>query len=213
MMNDTAMENVADLARIQQKKVKEYVALNRLHQPAGFSALKTACYDPRINESYHIHQETFVVRKPVAQVWHAYKSINPKEAWNGAMVSFGLQFARSSNTLSYVNDRYTGMEVGQVIVLHLRLLLGLLNIAVAHEVVEVNEAEKLIKLCYMEGGASEGSQWINLRETADGFTEVFHKTLYKSNSPFRDKWLYPRLHTKAIGEFHENVKRKAESGG
>jgi len=213
MMNATARENVADLTKIRQTKVKEFVALNKLHQPGGFSALKTACYDPRINSSYHIHHETFVIRKPVTQVWHMYKNIPPKEAWNGAMVSFGLQYSRSNNAICYVNDRYTGMEVGQVIILHLRLLWGLLNIAVAHEVVEVNEADKRIKLCYMEGGASEGSQWITLRETSDGFTEVFHKTMYKSNSLFRDKRLYPRLHTKAIGEFHKNVKRKAESRG
>ena len=103
------------------------------------------------------------------------------------------------------------MQKGQIIILNLNLFWGLLNIAVAHEVTEVNEQKRLIKLCYMKGGASEGSQWITLNETKEGYTEVSHQTLYKSKSNFRDTKLYPALHTKAITEFHLNVKRKAES--
>jgi hypothetical protein len=63
----------------------------------------------------------------------------------------------------------------------------------------------------MRGGASAGSQIIALRETSDGFTEVSHKTFYKSNSNFRDTRIYPGLHTRAISEFHLNVKKKAEA--
>jgi hypothetical protein len=82
---------------------------------------------------------------------------------------------------------------------------------VAHQIAEVNHSEMMFKLCYMVGGASTGSQWITLKSTAEGHTEVHHNTLYKSDSNFRDTKLYPALHTKAITEFHESVKRKAES--
>ena len=63
----------------------------------------------------------------------------------------------------------------------------------------------------MVGGASAGSQWISLKPTAEGYTEVTHDTLYRSGSNFRDTKLYPALHTKAITEFHDSVKKKAES--
>jgi hypothetical protein len=127
------------------------------------------------------------------------------------MVSFGLQYSRARNVVSYLDDPYSGMEAGQVIVLNLKLFWGLLNIAVAHEVAEINDADRTMKLCYMMGGASEGSQWIALSETQHGFTKVSHETYYKSNSNFRDNTLYPPLHTKAISEFHHNVRRHAES--
>ena len=172
--------------------------------------MRPECYNPALESTYHIHNKTFLIRSNIDCVWNAYKTIHPKEAWNGAMVSFGLQYSTKKNSINYINDDYAGMEKGQIIILNLRLLWGGFNIAVAHEVSEVNEQKRMIKLCYMRGGASEGSQMITMRETKEGFTEVLHKTFYKSNSNFRDTKLYPRLHTRAITEFHLNVKKKAE---
>ena len=200
-----------DLEQIQYPKVREFLKANGLRNPSDFTNLHPVCYDPAAADSYHSHHEEFLIRQPVDVVWKIYKTIPPVEAWNGDMVSFGLLYGRGNNNLSYLHDSYDGMEKGQIIILNLRLFWGLLNIAVAHEVAEVNEEKRMIKLCYMAGGASEGSQWITLKETSDGFTLVDHQTFYKSKSMFRDKQLYPGLHTKAIAEFHHNVKRKAES--
>lgn len=199
-----------DFGKVKQKKVKKFMTDYGLHKLAGFTKMRPVCYDPALKTSYHIHHKTFLIRQNIESVWSAYKTIHPNEAWKGEMVSFGLQYSRRSNAINYLNDEYGGMERGQIIILNLRLLWGALNIAVAHQVTEVNEEKRSIKLCYMKGGASEGSQWITLNETKDGFTEVSHQTLYKSNSNFRDTKLYPRLHTKAITEFHVNVKKKAE---
>jgi hypothetical protein len=127
------------------------------------------------------------------------------------MISFGLQYSRKTGKVCYLDDQYHGMEVGVVIVLNLRLFWGLLNIAVAHQVMEIDEANRRIKLCYMACGASEGSQWISLFETEDGYTGIQHETLYKSKSDFRDTRVYPRLHSRAVAEFHQNVRIKAES--
>ena len=200
-----------DFKKVQQKTVKKFIANFGLHKPTGFTEMRPECYDPARESSYHVHRKTFLIRNNVDSVWNAYTTIHPKEAWCGTMVSFGLQYSRKKNSINYLNDDYSGMEKGQIIILNLRFLWGSFNIAVAHEVSEVNEQNRTIKLCYMRGGASEGSQIITLRETKDGHTEVSHKTFYKSNSNFRDTRLYPRLHTKAITEFHLNVKRKAEA--
>ena len=200
-----------DFGKVRQKTVKKFVANFCFNKLNGFTEMRSECYDPSQENAYHVHRKTFLIKKNVESVWNAYKTIHPKEAWNGAMVSFGLQYSRKRNSINYLNDEYGGMEKGQIIILNLRLLWGSFNIAVAHEVSEVNEQNRTIKLCYMQGGASAGSQIISLSETKEGFTEVFHKTFYKSKSNFRDTKLYPRLHTRAITEFHLNVKKKAEA--
>lgn len=182
-----------------------------LTELAGFRTMEPLCYVPSDKNSYHSHHKTFLINKNIDLVWETYLSIHPMEAWNGEMVSFGLQYSKKDGMINYLSDDYAGMQRGQIIILNLNLFWGLLNIAVAHEVTEVNEKKRLIKLCYMKGGASEGSQWITLSETKEGFTEVSHQTFYKSKSNFRDTKLYPALHSKAISEFHLNVKKKAES--
>ena len=199
-----------DFGKIRQDKVKEFVARFGLVNTLGFKKIRAICYNPVEDNTYRTHHISYLIHGDVASVWQIYKSIHPKEAWNGEMVSFGLQYSKNKDCINYLNDPYSGMEEGQIIILNLRLLWGLLNIAVAHEVVDVNDEQHMIKLCYMEGGASEGSQWIQLLETKDGYTEVSHLTRYKSKSAFRDTKLYPRLHTKAITEFHDNIKRQAE---
>lgn len=199
-----------DLDRIKQKKVRKFMTDFGLNKLSGFLRIQSRCYDAAFEDSYHSHHESFLIRQKIESVWSIYKTIHPRELWSGEMVSFGLQFSRKNNKVNYLNDDYTGIEKGLITILNLRLFWGVLNIAVAHEVAEVNEQERLIKLCYMEGGASEGSQWIRLEETKEGFTMVSHLTRYKSNSNFRDTKVYPRFHTKAIGEFHSSVKKKAE---
>jgi hypothetical protein len=199
-----------DLEKIKQKRVRQFITNNGLIQVSGFSKLQPVCYKPEDAASYRKHFQSFLIKKNIESVWNTYTTIHPKEAWNGEMVSFGLQYSQKNSTVNYLNEPYAGMEKGQIIILNLRILWGILTIAVAHEIADVNKSEWLIKLCYMKGGASEGSQWITLKETPEGFTEVSHLTLYKSDSKFRDTKLYPRLHTKAISEFHRNVKRVAE---
>lgn len=194
-----------DLNKVRQPKVKKFIQTNQLNSPEGFDLFSPVCFIQEEESTYRKHHRTFTVPLPIEQVWKAYITIHPRDAWHGTMVSFGLQFSRRKRTVSYLNDPYSELERGQIIILNLNILAGILNIAVAHEVAEVNHNEKLIKLCYMAGGASVGSQWIRFNETQEGQTEISHLTLYKSNSRFRDTILYPALHTKAISEFHHSV--------
>jgi hypothetical protein len=198
-----------DFDKIRPIKVKQFLLKYGLTHKNQFANLKPVCYQEALNYTYRKHLQTFIIKKDIDTVWNTYATIHPNEAWNGNMISFGVQYSRRSHTFQYLNDPYSGMEKGQVLVLNLKLLWGMLNIAVAHEVAEINAAERVIKLCYMPGGATEGSQWITLNETKEGFTEISHLTYYKSKSNFRDTRLYPKLHTKAIAEFHESVRRKA----
>lgn len=111
----------------------------------------------------------------------------------------------------YPGDSYPGIEAGQIIFLNLNLLGSFVQLAVGHEITAVNENDRTIKICYLQNGASTGTQLIQLKRSNENQTEVVHETWYRSGSAFRDKVLYPRFHEKGLTEFHKNVKREAET--
>lgn len=196
-----------DLPRIKFKKVKHFLITNSLTTTSGFRNLKSVCFNPLQSGAYSHHLKTFLLKKDIQTVWNTYKNIHPRDTSMGKMVSFGVGYCKKQDQIIYPNSHFAGIEPGQIIILNLNIF-NLLTIAVAHEVGEVNEAEKYIKLCYTQHGKAEGSQWIRLVTTPEGDTEVRHETFYKSDSVIRDKYLYPLLHEKAITEFHESVRKK-----
>ena len=196
-----------DYGRIKQKKISAFIKLHGLHTLADFASLQSFSRANPAMAHFHHHTKTFVVKKDLATVWQLYKSLHPKDAWGTGMLSFGLQYSRTKNELTYLDDPYHGAEQGQIVLINLALLGGLVNIAVGHEITAVNEDEKYLETCYLTHGKAAGSQQIILKATPEGFTEITHHTIYKSGSWFRDKVLYPFLHTKAITVFHRNIER------
>ena len=89
-----------DLEKVRQKTVKKFIANFGLHECSGFTAFRPECYDPLFESSYHVHRKTFLIKNNVECVWNAYITIHPKDAWNGAMVSFGLQYSRKKNRIN-----------------------------------------------------------------------------------------------------------------
>jgi hypothetical protein len=156
--------------------------------------------------NFYQHSKNFYIQKPIEEVWDAYKNIPPQYAWCGNMFEFGLQFCRKQNTFTYADDEYKGADVGQIVMICVKILGGLAMIAVGHEITAVNDGDRMLETCYLLKGKAMGSQQIRLRSTQDGFTEITHHTIYKSDSYFRDKVLYPFLHTKAIKAFHANIR-------
>lgn len=199
-----------DWSRIRQKSVHRLFKKNKLHALPNLAGLQSFCYDPGHTIKYRKHVKRFRIEAPIEKVWETYKTISPQDTWNGRMVSFGVMYSRRQNQLSYHDDRYLGLEAGQLIFLSLNLLANRAHLAVGHEVVAVYDELMHIKICYVQNGASVGTQLIQLRKAGDRETEVVHETWYTSGSWFRDRILYPIFHERAITEFHTNVKRKAE---
>lgn len=204
------IEPVVDFLRIKKKSVHKLFGKNQIKTLKNLSDLKSICYDPSHTKKYHKHLKSFRINASLEKVWETYKTISPQDTWNGQMVSFGVMYSRKKNQLSFHDDPYQGIEPGQLIFLNLNLLGNVVNLAVGHEVVDVYEDLRHIKICYVQNGASVGSQLIQVKKISDTETEVLHETWYTSGSWFRDKLLYPLFHTRAIKEFHNNVKRKAE---
>lgn len=199
-----------DFLRIKKKSVHKLFGKNNLKTLKNLADLQSFCYDPAHTRKYNKHLKSFRIKAPLEKVWETYKSISPQETWNGKMVSFGTMYSRKRNQLSFHDDSYSGIEPGQLIFLNLNLFGDIVHLAVGHEVVDVYDDLKHIKICYVQNGASVGTQLIQLKKISETETEVLHETWYSSGSWFRDKILYPVFHTCAITEFHNNVKRKAE---
>lgn len=206
---NTAADSI-DFSRIKQRKVISLLQKNGLYSLQDLSALRSLAYDPSDGKMYHKHLKSFNIQGSIDRVWNTYKTISPEETRVGNMVSFGLMYSRQRNAILYPGDVYTGMEAGQLIFLNLNLL-GLTQLAVGHEIVEVNDAEKNFKICYLQNGASTGTQLIQLNEVSEKQTEIIHETWYRSDSAFRDRVLYPPFHEKGLTEFHESVKQKVEA--
>ncbi len=185
-----------------------YASIPKLFSEAniqGPSQLIPVCYNGNEHE-YNKHRSSFTIEAPIEKVWGAYTTIHPKLAWNTRMIKFGFVYFRQEDRYIYDDsESYPGLNKGQVFLINLNIIKGL-QIAVAHEVDEVNQKEKTIKLCYLNTGKTAGSQWIRMTEAGPDKTQIEHKTLYKGTSFIRDRLLYPYFHEKAMGQFHQNMK-------
>lgn len=188
---------------IKQKKIREMIRQHAWKSQEDFAKIRSECIDKE-DDNYFVHEKNFLIRQPIEKVWNTYLNIQPKDAWSGDFVSFGVLFSNEP-TLHYINDPSPESSAGQVVFINLRFLGGLFNLAVAHKIMEINSPEHLIRTCYIADGKSKGSQYIRMAATPEGYTRITHTTFYKSDSPFRDKNIYPLFHAKVITEFHRNI--------
>jgi len=173
-----------------------------------FAKLNSICYQEN-DPDYHEHLETYIYDQDFDTVWDGYVNISPEKAWSGRMIHFHRLYSRRTDEEIFPGQVYTGgMGEGQVLILNLHVFNAMVKLQVGHEVMEINKSKGLIRICYLENSKSEGSQFIRFKSLPNGKTEVSHKTFYRSGSTFRDKVIYPYFHTKAINEFHGNVRKE-----
>lgn len=191
-----------------QKTTKENLLVSKF----DFAKLSSICYQ-ETDPNYHEHLETYTYDEDLDTVWNAYVTVSPEKAWSGRMIHFHRLYSRLTKEEVFPSQVYTGgMGEGQVLILNLHVFNGTIKLQVGHEVMEIDRKKGLIRICYLENSKSEGSQFIRFRSLPDGKTEVSHKTFYRSGSWFRDKVIYPYFHTKAINEFHQNVRNTLSEG-
>ena len=161
---------------------------------------------------YNKNETTFFLDTNLQDVWQSYLSIDPSKLWNNGSVSQGLMLQKSPAKIFYNKDSLAYIDTGQVYFLNLRLLSGIYNLAVAFEIITIDSLEMVIEFSYVEGNESLGVQKIKFIAVDDHSTEIIHTSYFKSNSNFRDKWLYPFFHKKVTKDFHENIRRLLISG-
>lgn len=202
-----AQKSSIDMNRITESKVEHMLEKLDLLDTYDLDSLRPEC-SIASDSSFHFISKSFVIKADLNTVWKAYKTISPEDAWSGSLVSFGFLYSKITGKLTYNTDQYEGMQVGQIVFINLHFLDRLFSLPVAHEITEVNDQEKYMRMCYLQNGKSQGSQFIHFYSTPEGYTKIVHNTYYKSDSPFRDKHLYPPLHNMFISEFHNNVAQK-----
>ncbi|MBR9922296.1 MAG: hypothetical protein GYB31_15780 [Bacteroidetes bacterium] len=195
-----------DYERIPKKKVCRLI--ENLQEKDGFqffSDLTSSCCDSPEEYSYHFAE--YYVDADIESVWNAYNTVAPDDAWNGKLVGFGMLYSSHDGMISYSGDPFSGLEVGQLVFINLKIVGGMINVPVVLEITNIDKSEMRMEFCYADCSTSEGTQSVQLFETEDGRTRIEHVSYFRSESKFRDKNFYPHFHTKVLDEFHGNIAR------
>ncbi len=196
-----------ELDKISQPSIAAWLKKFKIKEVADLSRIKTTCVDDSKLENYTPHLLEYLFDYPVDKVWNTYLTAHPRQVWNGNMVSFGIMYSLKENKVLYKDDDFSRMEEGQIYLVNLKFYGGIYNLPVGQYVKNINPDKKEITLCYLEHGKSKGGQKIILESINRDKTKVTHLTHYKSNSAFRDKYLYPFFHKKTVDEYHHNILR------
>lgn len=201
------LENV-NIDLIPQRSVRHYLRNQEEHNIEHFTDLHPSCNAKQDLSDFYFHKKEYLIRNNIETVWNAYSLACPVNSWEGRFISFGFMYSKLSDNVLYKDYSCNGPEEGQIIYVNLKLLKGIYNLATAFEIINIDYKNKTMQFSYLDGGKAKGIQTIKLESTEKGFTRVVHTTDYKSNSKFRDKFLYSYFHSKCINQFHHNIKKQ-----
>jgi hypothetical protein len=200
-----------DLERIPLKKVREYIEERGIDQMKDFNYIHASCEKETIEPGLYVSQQEFFFEHNLSKVWTCYRKINPLETWNRKSLRFGLMISKKTNSATYFDSSSPiGVESGQVYFLNLRIIKGLVKIPVAFEIINIDQTRKVVEYSYIDNNKARGKHILEFFETGDGGTRIVHRSYFKSESSFRDKYLYPVFHRKFVREFHRNMRETIE---
>lgn len=158
---------------------------------------------------FNVH--SFRLRQSLPVVWNAYQTSHPAQIWQGKVVSCGFIYSPVSKRVIFGDDKYQGLEPGQIFFIEMRVLCGLVKFPVCFMVTKIDENHHAITFSYVSTGLSKGAQTIRLIDNGKGGTEILHSSIHQTENVLRDKTLYPIYHKKAIKEVHRNIRKLLES--
>jgi hypothetical protein len=197
-----------NLERIEQKTIRKYVKRLIDEGKYLFYDIQPSWRAGDDLSHYNKNETTFFFNASIRDVWQSYLAMDPAKMWNTQSISKGLMLQKSPEKICYSKDSLTYTNTGQVYFLNLKLLSGLYNIAVVFEIINIDVLDKVIEFSYVKGNQSSGVQKIKFIDVDDITTKIIHTSYFKSNSHFRDKWLYPLFHKKLTKGFHENIRKQ-----
>jgi hypothetical protein len=196
-----------DLAHVEHKSIKKYVARQLEEGKQQFDDIQPSWNTGDDLSAFSKNEMTFFLDAGLQEVWHSYLAIDPSELWNHRRTSKGLMLQKFPMKIFYNTDSTSCTDIGQVYFLNLKLMSGMYNVPAVFEIISIDAVEKVIAFSYVEGNRSSGVQQLKFEAEEDGATKIVHTSYFKSDSRFRDKWLYPYFHKKLTRDFHKNVKR------
>jgi hypothetical protein len=192
--------------KINSIKTLAYLNKHNLKTFEDLSKIVPLCYSEPESKDFNFHVKDYYFSENIEKVWQTYLNIHPNKSWMGRRIAFSFLYDNNQKILNYGSEKYYGLAVNQLIFIEIRIFFGIIKLAVTHHVSKICNETKTIKICYVKGGKSAGSQILKFIESETG-TIVSHQTFYKSDSNFRDKKIYPFLHERIINHFHENVRK------
>jgi hypothetical protein len=203
-----------NLKEINQRKVRKYIVSREINLMPSFSSIHASWKKDTDESGFNINEKTYFLNYSLANVWDCYRHADPRKAWNKKSVRFGLLITKSSNTVSYASNAFfPEVDTGQVYFLNLRLVEGLFKIPVAFEIITIDDKLQIMEYSYIDNNKALGKQSIRFFDTGDNHTRIVHRSYFKSNSSFRDNFLYPFFHKKVINDFHRNMKHLVRKTG
>ena len=199
--------NEINFNKVPQKKVREYLIGQQNNHILSLTDIKPSLRTNMKIEGYRNHVKEYFLKDSLNKIWKHYLNTKPGDSWNGRKVSFGMLFSKKDKRIVYCNESISQIDTGQVVYLNLKLLKGIANLATVFEFTNIDKENRIIEFSYIEGNITEGKQRLQFSETPKGHTLILHTSFYKSNSTFRDWFLYPFFHDKISNEFHRNMKK------
>jgi hypothetical protein len=199
--------NDVELDKISQEKIRDYIKSEQNHGVQTFEEITPSMNTNSDIKGYFIRENVYQVKKGIDEVWSNYINRSPNKSWNGKKVSFGFLFSKKEDRIVYSDENLQKIDTGMVVYINLRLISGLVNIATAFEIINIDKENKIIEFSYLSGNVSEGKQRLQFYQTRKGYTQILHTSFYKSNTVLKNYLLYPYFHTRITNEFHRNFKK------
>ena len=197
-----------NLAEIPQRKVRKYIASRRIDQMQDFSSINASWKRNISISDFKVIENTFNLKSGLSNVWESYKHADPAKVWNGHLFNLGLVILKSTNSVVYTsNSSFPEIGIGQVYFLNLKLMKGLFHVPVAFEIINIDNNNHIMEISYIDNNKSLGKQTIQFLDNGNGGTSIVHRTYFKSESRFRDDFLYPYFHKIFIREYHRKMRR------
>lgn len=197
--------------RIPFKKVRHYIQTQIMHNVRSTDDLVPSFSKEVIPDSCSEQVCMYELPVSIDLAWEAYSSLQPDKAWNGRKAKLAMLVNKIKKTIFYPGDAYDKIDTGQVVYLNLRVLNGVTNVGVAFEVINIDEQNHVLEFSYLKGNKSLGKQQLYFSEHEGGTTLLKHVSYFKSDSKFRDKFLYPYFHKRFTNEFHRNMVHNLQS--
>jgi hypothetical protein len=197
-----------NLSDIPQRKVRNYISTRSIDKMDSYNSIHPSWKNEAANPGYKVIEKTFFLNYKLSSVWDFYRHANTFKMWNEKSIRFGLLLSRCPKSVVYARNSFCpAVDTGQIYFLNLRFMKGLFNIPVAFQIINIDQFQRMVEFSYIENNKSRGKQSIQFFDDGPGRTRIVHKSYFKSNSAFRDHWLYPYFHKKFIREFHRNMNK------
>jgi hypothetical protein len=197
-----------NLSDVPQRKVRNYLVSRSIDKMDSYYSIHPSWNSESGNEGYKVIEKTFFLNYKLSSVWDFYRHGNTFKIWNEKSIRFGLLISRCPKSVIYARNSFCPeVDTGQIYFLNLRFLKGLFNIPVAFQIINIDQLQRVVEFSYIENNKSRGKQSIQFFDDGMNRTRIVHKSYFKSNSSFRDHWLYPYFHKKFIREFHRNMNK------